>query len=150
MKQLVALLIALTFGAAILESCTKEVFVRRRFTGQIYKIDSNRSWAYPIEFDRARDLRGAEMFTEAAYIYILLYNNWKDSVVNESVRMADEILLIDSNRSVTRYFQEALGQEVMLDPEVKPKEGPLDQKEMKKRMTSSSELMNALNARGYK
>ena len=89
-------------------------------------------------------------FTEAAYVYIMLYPNWRDSVINESVRMAGEIQAIEDTQPVSWYFQQALGKELMLDPDVRKRGEPMNQKEMKKRMTWSSELMNELATKGIR
>ena len=148
MKHIVALSFIGLISFSLVQSCTPIDQSRVRY--EVVKIDTNRSYAYPADFNRARDLRKAEMFTEAAYIYILLYTDWHDSVINESRKMAEEIRAIDSTQSVGWYFQQAIGQEMMLDPDVKKKGEGINQKEMKKRMTWSAELMNELATHGIR
>lgn len=148
MKNGFVLLFIALIATALVESCTAIDDNKVRY--EVVKLDTNRSYAYPADFNRARDLRKAEMFTEAAYIYILLYTDWHDSVINESIDMAREIKALDSTQSVAYYFQQAIGQEMMLDPEVRKRGEPINQKEMKKRYQWSSDLMNELATKGIR
>jgi hypothetical protein len=148
MKHGSVLLFIALIMVALTESCTTVEDNKVRY--EVVKLDTNRGYAYPADFNRARDLRKAEMFAEAAYIYILLYTDWHDSVINESIEMAKEIKALDSNQSVGYYFQQAIGQEMMLDPEVRKRGEPINQKQMKRRYQWASDLMNELATKGIK
>ncbi len=143
------LLLFIALLAASLSACTIEVKPNKVRYG-VVKLDSTRGWAFPVDFERARDLRRAEMFSEAAYIYILLYDTKHDSVISESIAMAAEVKAIDSMQSVAYHFQQAIGKELMLDPEVRKRGEPIDQKQMKKRYKWSSDIMNELVTKGIR
>lgn len=149
MKQPVALVVVTLILFALAQACTPlDQATKVRY--EVVKLDTNRGFSYPVDFNRARDLRKAEMFAEAAYIYILLYTDYHDSVINESIAMASEIKAIDSAQSVAYYFQQAIGKEMILDPDVRVRGGEINQKEMKKRYTWASELMNELAMKGIR
>jgi hypothetical protein len=149
MKNCSVLLLIALIATSLVDSCTP-LDKNNKVRYEVVKLDTARGYAYPAEFNRARDLRKAEMFTEAAYIYILLYTDWHDSVINESIAMAEEIKAIDSTQPVAYYFQQAIGKEMMLDPEVFKRGQEINQKEMKKRYQWSSDLMNELATKGIR
>ena len=134
-----------------LVSCTPlEQMSKKTFRYEVLKVDSTRSFAFPFDFNRAKDLRAAQMFTSAAYVYINLFPTYRDSVIEESIRMSEEIRQVDSLSGTIWYFQQALGEELLKDPVIRPADGKLNQQEMKRRYTWTSELINALEARGVR
>lgn len=135
----------------VLAGCTPlEEMSKKTYRYEVVKIDSTRSFAYPFDFNRARDLRAGQMFTSAAYVYIHLFPSDRDSVIEESIRMSQEIRTVDTVNTVAYYFQQALGEELLKDPAIRPSDGKVNQQEMKRRYTWTSELINALEARGIK
>jgi hypothetical protein len=149
MKNRAVLLFISLIALALIDSCTMVVSDTKVKT-EVYKQDTGRGYAYPLNFDRARELRTAQMFNAAAYIYIMLYNDAHDSVISESMAMADEIKAIDSTQSVAYYFQQAIGTEMMVDPQVRKPGEEINKKEMRKRYQWSSDLMNELATKGIR
>jgi hypothetical protein len=147
MKQPAQLISTSLIVLALAQACTP---LDTRVKYEVVKVDTNRGYAYPVTFDRALDLRRAEMFAEAAYVYIMLYNEHHDRVISESIEMANEIKGIEGAKSVTHYFQQAIGKEMMLDPEVRVRGGEINQTEMKKRYSWSAKLMDELAMKGIR
>jgi hypothetical protein len=149
MKSASLILFIAVASIAFIGSCTP-LSNTNKVRSEVVKLDTGRGYAYPVNFARAVDLRKAQMFSEAAYIYIMLYNDAHDSVISESMAMAGEIKAIDSVQSVAYYYQQAIGKEMMLDPQVRKPGEEINQKEMKKRFQWSSELMNELATKGIR
>jgi len=99
-------IILFCFGAVLLFSCTSEP-IRKEVTQQ----SDLHGLGYPFTFERAQELREAQKFESAAYVYINLYQYYKDSVIKEVVRMNSEALTSDSVRPLKDYFQKAIASE---------------------------------------
>jgi hypothetical protein len=158
LRLAIALFVIFTLGSCTAEEVipkkqtivTVDSLVEEEFLGPITRVDSAHGYGYPFTFERARLLRRGKMFIPAAYIYIHLWPNHKDSTVAEAMRMAREARAEDSTKLGSWYFQQAIGTEMLMDHTIRPPDGKINQVEMKKRYEWSSELINALNVRGVR
>lgn len=136
---------ALLFGCTQAEMGTKYV----KPVYELVKVDTVHGFAYPYDFDRARDLRSHGMFERASYVYIHLYPEFPDSVVSEVHRMAEEIRQIDSTTPVSYYLTQGIGKEALNDPAVFDRRtGKLIQPEMNRLYSISSELLGRIQVLG--
>lgn len=136
---------------AIAQSCTPiEDMSKKTVRYEVVKLDPKRGYGWPFEFNRARDLRAAQMFIPAAYVYIHLYPNWKDSVISEAMRMASDVHTFDSTVPLSHYFQQAVGTEMMQDPDIFQGAGKLNRPALDTLYRWTSEILNELNARGVR
>lgn len=114
----------------------------------IPSVDTSHGPAYPYTFDRALELRTAQQFEQASYVYINLYSEHTDSVINECVRMGSQLKAVDSTRTLTYVISQGLGTQATLDPEIMPRNAKYRPAEMSKRYKWTGDLVAALRAKG--
>ena len=147
-------LLALDSMLAMLAACssnkstTKQEVSHEKY--DVAPVDTLHGTAFPYTFDRALELRKAQQFEAAGYIYINLYPNNKDSVVAECSRMGDEIKLYDSTRSLPYILGQALGTQSILDREVMPSVAKYNPQAMSVRHKWCGDLINDLYYKGYR
>lgn len=106
---------------------------------------------YPYTFDRAAELRAAQKYESAAYIYINLYPQAHDSVVHEVVRMDSEIRVTDNAHNVNYYLQQSVMSEGMQDADVTDLDTKkINPSRMDSIRRSASRLMDDLYGYGIK
>jgi hypothetical protein len=123
---------------------------------EVHRVDSLHGYGYPYTFERARELRRAEMFLPAAYIYVHLYPIDPDSVIKEIWRMNGEAYQVDTARLAPYYIRQSIGREIIFDDEIM-KQGPIpeggtkiNKDSLAKLNTSAARLLDDLEAYGLR
>ena len=112
---LCVLAVAVWIGSTTI-GCSSRVADKKAYS--VARVDTVHGIAYPYEFTRARDLTDNGLYESAAYDYIILYPQFKDSVVHECLRMDSVLQVNHSKKSVTYYLKQCLVTDLVQDPDV--------------------------------
>lgn len=105
--------------------------------------------SFPYTFTRAVDLRNAGLYEAAAYDYVMLFPDFKDSVVHAVLSMSQQLEADHDSNTAVWYLKQSVGGEAMNDPEVWH-DGKLDQKAIQKRYEYVDELLYRIRQYGLK
>ena len=120
---------------------------KKRVHYEIVRFDSIHGISYPYTFERATDLRTAGMYEPAAYDYVMLYPDFRDSVVHACLSMDQELIANHDSNSTVYYLKQCVVGEAMHDPEVWH-DGKLVQKAIDKRYVWVDGLLHDLKQYG--
>jgi hypothetical protein len=112
---LCSIAVALWIGSASV-GCSSRVADKKAYS--VARVDTIHGIAYPYEFTRARDLIDNGLYESAAYDYLMLYPQFKDSVVHECLRMDSVLQVNHVKKSVTYYLKQCLVSDLPQDPDV--------------------------------
>ncbi len=128
--------------------CSSKV-ISKRVHYDVARVDTIHGVSYPYSFTRATDLRTAGLYEAAAYDYVMLYPDFKDSVVHAMLSMDQELQAVHDSNTAIWYLKQSVGGEAMHDPDVWH-DGKLDQKAIQKRYEYVDALLYDLRQYGVK
>jgi hypothetical protein len=142
---------ALTLGALlvlVVIGCSSKV-ITKRTRYEVARVDTIHGVSYPYSFTRAIDLRNAGLYEAAAYDYVILFPEYKDSVVHAMLAMDQQLEADHDSNNAVWYLKQSVAGEAMHDPQVWH-DGKLDQKAINKRYEYVDELLYSLRQYGLK
>ncbi len=128
--------------------CSSKV-IEKRVHYDVARVDTIHGVSYPYTFNRALDLRNAGLYEAAAYDYVMLYPDFKDSVVHACLSMDQQLETEDDLNNVAWFLKQSVVGEAMHDPEVWH-DGRLDKKVIHNRYEVVDELLYSLLQYGVK